>query len=151
MTIVVANSALRTVWADTQMTSGASFRDYNGTKIERLHDGSIVGWAGSVVACLVVLDWLRAGAPTENAPEEWGDATVVRLMSDGAILYYEGRVPHLVRDSEFSIGSGAPYFKGARMAGANMTRAFEIVFALDGMCGGSIERLKLEGRARGKR
>lgn len=149
MTLVVADPASMSLWADTQITAGR-WRDYTGSKLVRLDDGSLAGWSGDVRLAMPIVRWLRQGGDPDAAPDDWSDTDAVRLLPDGTVLYYEGPVPHVVTSGEFSIGSGGALFRAARMAGASIERAFEIVFDIDTGCGGTVERMVVS-KPKGKR
>jgi ATP-dependent protease HslVU (ClpYQ) peptidase subunit len=118
------------------------------TKIFRVRDGGLAGYAGDAAFGEQVLAWYEAGAFPLNFPASQRDrddwAGLLVIQSNGELLRYE-RTPYPVKyqDKHFAIGSGREFALAAMHLGCDAVRAVEVACALDTGCGNGIDVLTL--------
>jgi ATP-dependent protease HslVU (ClpYQ) peptidase subunit len=129
--------------ADSRASSGS--RSVSVTKIARLKDGSLFGFAGTAAAMLKVRRWFDAGADPDAKPKFRGDIDVLVIRPDGVAVEYERTLdPLVLKDRVAAIGSGGEYAIGAMEWGATAYQAVEAACRRDPYSAPPIDRLTLK-------
>jgi len=112
---------------------------YPMQKVHRVN-GSIIGFAGDVVAINAAIAWMRGGSDPDTVPE--GNVSALILGPRGLTSWSpqdgEVKVP-----SPFAIGSGGSCARAAMKAGANVVRAVRITCEVHAQCGGGVSVYRL--------
>lgn len=128
--------------ADGLVTNGSDIAvEFDGRKIWRLPDGSILGAAGSTDACEAVRRFLSG---QDEKLDTLADFDAIRMMPDGSGLAYcdKGGEKPTRCTWPATIGSGGQLALGAMLAGASPKRAVEIACQRDTGSGGKIRTLR---------
>lgn len=114
------------------------------TKVHKLRDGRLYGWAGGVEDAERLRQALRKNAP----PPALQEISALLIDTDGAIHLYEGNI-WIEQKGEpyYAVGSGAPYALGALDAGCSALDAAKIAIKRDINSGGKVRTVKLGGKA----
>lgn len=116
--------------------------EFDGTKIVRLKDGSLLGGSGEYHAIAALRAYLDGEKTDVEASGSW-DA--IRLMPDGSGRYYCDKHPQYgdVCSWPATLGSGGSLALGAMLAGATPKKAVEIAAMRDIETGGTIVALAI--------
>jgi hypothetical protein len=131
----------KTLAADCQGTNQGLRRRVS--KIERLEDGTVLGWVGSEDTGGAQLRWYKAGAdinawPASQTKEDWSVLVVVR--PDRTVTMYEQyNVPLPVLEPFWAWGSGRDFAIGALAMGADAREAVEVAIQFNIDCGFGVE------------
>lgn len=130
--------------SDSRVTVNDMVSTDKQTKVHRLRDGRLYGWAGSVEDAERLRISLRKG----EAPPRLDNISALLIDGDGVIHLYEGNI-WIEQKGEpyYAVGSGAPYALGAMDAGADAIAAAKIAIKRDVNSGGKVRSVKLGGRA----
>ena len=119
------------------------------TKIFRLADGSLAGFAGDAAYCTHAMQWINDGMNTADFPASQRErekfAAIMIIKPDKTVWKLED-TPHPFRilESQFAIGSGRDYAMAAMHLGCSAVAAVETACALDSSCGNGIDLLEFE-------
>jgi 20S proteasome alpha/beta subunit len=115
---------------DTQLTSENGIKS-RVKKAWKLPDGSLFAGSGTFHAVCALRDYLSLGEGAEYDPEEVtaavGECIALRLLPDGRLFIYEGKLKGFEIDPPYAIGSGA------QGAFALMSKGFSAVDAVTAM------------------
>lgn len=119
------------------------------TKIFRLKDGSLAGFAGNFATVGEMLHWLNEGEIPDLLPASQRDENmwvgVLRIMPDKRILKYErSPYPMAIENHFTAIGCGREFAIGAMSMGASAHEAVNIANHNAVGCGQGIDILELE-------
>jgi ATP-dependent protease HslVU (ClpYQ) peptidase subunit len=104
-------------------------------KIERLADGSLLGFAGNGHDGALLAAFLS----DETAkPPKLDECAALRLFPDGSLHYISEPGRHIAVDPPCAIGSGMQFALGAMEAGSSPKEAVEIACRRDPFSGGKI-------------
>lgn len=139
MTVIVADTRTGVMAADAQWTDATSVGLTR--KVFRVK-GSLIGVAGDMRECALVLEWFRGGM--KGHPPKGGDVGALVLSSKGLHTWSasDGLLPE--QSKFFAIGSGAHAARGAMMAGADCVAAVRIACNIDAGSGGRVRAYRLE-------
>jgi len=126
--------------ADSRVTVGGMVVTDKATKVHRLRDGSLFGWAGGVEDAERLK---RALVKGQDAPPNL-DVIALRAHPDGSVSCFEGNIWIKQTDPYHAIGSGAPYAIGAMDAGADAVSAATIGSKRDTSSGGKIKKVRFK-------
>jgi ATP-dependent protease HslVU (ClpYQ) peptidase subunit len=117
--------------------------EFSAVKVERLKDGSLLGYSGTYHAQEALKAFIE-GATKEV--ESCGEFDAIRLMPDGTGLYYCEKHPTAGAPCSWpaTLGTGGELALGAMLAGATPKQAVEIAAQRDTDSGGTIICLALE-------
>lgn len=106
---------------------------HEATKVHRLSDGRVMGFAGCVEFIGLVKQFLETGEKFD-VPDKVEFSV---LVSDGDSMIYlnEYLVPMSQEGEYFAVGTGAQFALGAMRAGAGMTEALDVAKELDNKSG----------------
>lgn len=109
------------------------------TKLFRLDDGRVVGFAGNVEASRLFLEWLRIGGNKPSLTDADRKSFHALVMHpDGHVDEWEtDRVGVTLEDPFYAIGSGRMAALAAMHMGANAVEAIEIARLCDINTGGT--------------
>ncbi|AXQ69132.1 peptidase HslV family [Caulobacter phage CcrBL9] len=145
MTTIVFKDGL--VVADRLITERGARLGYK-TKIVK-KGGAIATGAGSSIVCRQFTDWFLGGmkgAPpamkTDPHPNAPSSECVIYFAKDRFVTFDAAGVSEIYADHH-TLGSGAPFARGALAAGADPIRAVEIAIQFDLYSGGEIDVLSL--------
>lgn len=129
----------KTMCADTLMTCNGTRIGYV-SKMERVPDG-VVGYAGTVSDCQLVIEWMRGGMKKKDRPElsSTADVGIIYVKNTGEVfLVDEGLMPYptCVPCAE---GSGADFALAAMHLGKTSKQAVKLAIKLDCYSGGAIQ------------
>jgi hypothetical protein len=110
------------------------------TKLFRLEDGSVCGFAGNVDAWRLFLAWLRhGGEPPKFTDKDRESFHALVMHPDGRVDEWESeRVAIPLEDPFYAIGSGSKAAVAAMHMGADAARAIEIAKLCDADTGGPV-------------
>jgi ATP-dependent protease HslVU (ClpYQ) peptidase subunit len=117
------------------------------TKIYRLKDGSLFGYAGIALLGLLMKDWIEAGCNPADFPEvqkdkdEWG--TCVVISDSGARVYQRFPIAITFEDKQLAFGSGRDYALAAMHLGKTAREGVEIACIFEAGCGNGVDVLTL--------
>lgn len=133
-----------TLAGDSRVTVNDMIDTDKKTKVHRLRDGRLYGWAGGVEDAERLHIALRKG----TEPPRLECISALLIDTDGTIQLYEGNI-WIEQKGEpyYAVGSGAPYALGAMDAGADAIAAAKIASKRDVNSGGKVRSVKLGGRA----
>lgn len=126
--------------ADKQAESaGLKFRT---TKIGRLKDGRLYGFAGEADYCREVVLWLEGGAkPEQKDKDDWWTVLVIGEK----IERFERRlVPIEVEEKTHALGSGRDYAMAAMYLGKSAEEAVLVAHRFDPATGSEVDTLTRE-------
>jgi len=124
----------KTLAADSQITEGGLRSHQREEKIIK-HENQFFAFAGSLVSCLAVIEWLKAGGKKKKRPElDDLNFVVLHIQNGRANLYYDEFVP-LQQLPPYTAGTGREVALGAILAGATAKEAVEIACDVDIMSG----------------
>jgi ATP-dependent HslUV protease subunit HslV len=132
--------------ADTQMTCSDGSR-WRVTKLERLPDGSIVGFSGDSKLIPRLVRWISRGMTARNRPRFKDDdvAEVLLVKPDGTVwLVDTSLVPERITSAQAAIGSGGPYAMGAMACGRDAEAAVNIACLFDSSSSPPVETMSIE-------
>lgn len=132
-----------TLAGDSRVTVADMVSTDKQTKVHRLRDGRLYGWAGGVEDAERLRIALRKG----QEPPRLENISALLIEVTGTIHLYEGNI-WIEQKGEpyYAVGSGAPYALGAMDAGASAIDAARIAIKRDVNSGGKVRSVKLGGR-----
>lgn len=139
MTVVAWRSGV--LAADTLAMNGLKTRQ---SKLRRLSDGRIMGFAGTLVDCIEFVRWLNSDV--DELPDWLRDAEHTALVIDGdgtPHVYQSGCGPIDIGEEYVAIGCGAHVAYGAMYMGGTAEDAVRAAIQWDGGCGGEVETMRL--------
>ncbi len=130
--------------ADSMITSNDEWiMPYQCPKIERLADGSVVGFSGNLYLQREFIAWLEL--PVERGPQpdlkDTSKAIVVNRQGRVRLHQYAGYAE--MTAPFFAIGCGTIPAMAAMHMGASAKRAIEIASLLDNATGGEIQVVEI--------
>ncbi|UTU07782.1 hypothetical protein CcrC1_gp097 [Caulobacter phage C1] len=143
MTTIVFKDGV--VAADRLVTERGASLGYK-TKIVK-KGGAIAAGAGSSIVCRQFTDWFLAGMrgnppAMRTDPQRPASECVIYFGKDRFVTFDGDGVSEIFADHH-TLGSGAPFARGALAAGADPRRAVEIAMQFDLYSGGAIDVLSL--------
>jgi ATP-dependent protease HslVU (ClpYQ) peptidase subunit len=132
----------KTVAADRQGTRGDVAMTV--TKLHRLKNGNIGGFAGNMETSHLLVDWYNAGAKPDDWPVEVQMnedllTEFVLFTPKGAFTFGQLGRPMAVETCPMAWGSGSDLALGAMEAGAGVVRAVEIACKFNVYCGMGVD------------
>jgi len=115
--------------ADSQTVEDNLRGLHHETKILK-HEGNIYAFAGTVVTCYEVIEWLKKGGKKSKAPDVVDSFSVMHFKDGKCWLYCESTTPHQVLPP-YTMGTGKELALGAILAGSNARKAVEIACDVD--------------------
>ena len=137
-----------TTLAADKMASN-NFSQSKITKISRMPNGDLVGYAGEVGLATQFIHWLKGERKIEDFPESQRDANdsveCILIKPDRTLWIYE-RSPHPYRiyEAHYAIGSGSAYARAAMELGYDAVVAVKIACKLCPSCGLGYDKLTLK-------
>lgn len=139
MTVIAFRSGV--LAADTLALNGAKTRQ---SKLRRLKDGRLVGFAGVFVDAIEYVKYLDG--ERDDMPE-WmdnGGCSALIVTREGVVEHYEdGKGPIIIQEEFAAIGSGAQFAYGAMHMGATAEQAVEAAIKWASGCGGEVEMMRV--------
>lgn len=130
--------AFGTLASDSASTGNGTFCG-RVRKVGRAQDGSIAAFAGSVIACAVMLRWFE-GDRSGDTPRLGTECGGLMVRADGSVHLIDGDGDTAQVDGDHhAIGSGRDMALAAMAAGADPARAVEIVCELDTASRGPVQ------------
>jgi ATP-dependent protease HslVU (ClpYQ) peptidase subunit len=129
---------------DGQISSGEMIVETDCTKIFRLSDGALVGFAGNTFNWEVILDYLNSNSKTKTWPELNGHQDTLVLEKDGALWLYDHLGRRFQRTAPVAIGTGWKYAIAAMDCGADLYEAVEVAIKRDSWSSGTIRVVDLD-------
>lgn len=125
---------------DSRVTVEDMVSTDKATKVHRLRDGSLFGWAGGVEDA----ERLRLSLRKRQDPPKLECISALLIAPDGTISLYEGNI-WIEQKGEryYAVGTGAPYALGAMDAGASAVDAAKIAVKRDINSGGKVKTVSL--------
>ncbi len=135
----------KTLAAD-KMSCSAGY-GYTVTKVHRLKDGSIAGFAGDVDGAVALLAWLNSDRDPAAFPTAQKDNdTCAFVVAPNGSRYSIGKSPvqNPSEDRLYAMGHGRDFAIAAMHCGLSAREAVELACRLDVYCGNGIDTLELE-------
>lgn len=146
MTTIAWDSRTKTMVGDRR----SAYHGNGVTKVRRIYDGALVGFAGCVETALAALDWVEVtlvqtggrldGPGVPNRPDLSEPITLLVVLPDGRALYCHEKLRFIpVSGPHFAIGSGGGYAMGAMAFGATALEAVRIAAHYDDATGSEFD------------
>lgn len=145
MTTVAYSSCDGVMAADTAISDGDVITNH-ARKLQRMKDGTLVGYCGAFSASNTFMEWIGRGAPSNDKPDVHGLMGIV-VMPNGKIYLFESKKYGLIRlrDNYCAIGSGQAVALGAMYAGAGAEKAIRAAIKHDRNTAGRVQTIRLLG------
>lgn len=145
MTVIVWDGT--TLAADKQM--GVEY-PRAVTKIQRTHDGELIGICGHFDHGQELVRWYLAGCNPATFPARQADddksSELIIIRADGSLWMLLGSpTPIKIENPSHAIGSGRDFAVAAMYLGKDAREAVEIACELCGSCGLGVDTLTLGG------
>lgn len=146
MTIIVCGN--RRMVADSRATTAGTIERLEISKLKRLSNGGIAGFAGNVAKkteCILKLEQVISGEAHwhEIAPE--GEYSLIYLSPGNRLTHLDSEGSFRVKEP-YAIGSGFEIAYGALDAGASLEDAVKIAINRNIFCGGAIQVMALNDK-----
>lgn len=133
----------RTLASDSRTTCGGLIESDRLTKLVRLPDGSVAGWAGTNTNATLAVEELADAIAEDRHPKLCrGDYKILRLQANGTITFYGGELVGFPVPPPAAIGSGECLAIGAMETGASPKEAVRIAKKRDVYSGGRIQEME---------
>lgn len=114
-------------------------RAYEGQKLFRLDDGTLVAFTGDRECGMILVEWVRSGADSARWPafQKHDDfTTLVVVRTDGQVFQLQAEPYwHRITEPFYAWGVGAPYALGAMACGATAEHAVTVANSFSVWCG----------------
>lgn len=123
----------------------------SAAKIMRTPDHRLIGCAGGVTECRMMMEWLMK--PKRNLDtlpdfqcDEDTSVQAIEIMQDGTIRAYEQGGWFVVEGQNYAIGSGCQFAMAAMYCGKSADDAVRVASQFDPITGGGVDCLTLLSR-----
>lgn len=137
MTTIAVDLDRQAMASDSRCTSGDP--DFATKKIYKAKDGTLIGYAGTVVDGIRFCEWIQAGADRSALPTfNEADFSALTLNKDGCLTWDYNCVPMEMRSRFYAIGSGGMAAMTAHFLGYTLEDSVDIACQIDSKSGAPI-------------
>lgn len=136
MTTVVFRSGIMA--SDSCITAG-DVRVYDTSKLVRLKDGSIAGYAGCPHDAVAIVKWLNG----KDVDVDFTKTSFLVYTKGKKLLLYDTEFPLEVKAPYLALGTGTGPALGALYMGATAIEAVKAAIAIDTKSGGKVHSMTL--------